>query len=107
MEQVAGDIEACRLDIGDLRARLLGSLVEGACDLEPGLGGGRADQLDHGQAVGQRTAAPVLDDAAEQPVLDPVPLRHAGRIVMDVQGEPCRIGERLQFRLPQPHTRPV
>jgi hypothetical protein len=43
-------------------------------DLETGLGGCCPDQLDHGQAIRERPAAPVLRDVAEQPVLDLVPL---------------------------------
>jgi vitamin B12/bleomycin/antimicrobial peptide transport system ATP-binding/permease protein len=39
-----------------------------------------ADQLDHGKAIGERSAAPVLRDVAEQPVLDLVPLRRARRV---------------------------
>ena len=60
--------------------------VEGALDLEAGLGGGRGDQLNHGQAIGERPRTPVLRDVTEQPVLNLIPLRCARRIVMDVPG---------------------
>ena len=43
-------------------------------DLETGLGRRCPDQLDDGQTIGQRPAAPVLRDMAEQPVLNLVPL---------------------------------
>ena len=68
---------------------------------------GRADQFDHGKAIGQRSAAPVLRDVAEHPVLDLVPLRCAGRIVVDVDHEPGLVGQLLQFELPEPHPRPI
>ena len=76
----------------------VGTGVERALDLEPGPCGGRADQLDHGEAVGQRAAAPVLRDVAEQPMLDLVPLRGAGRIVTDVDRQSGLVGKRLQLR---------
>src|SRR5262249_46149341 len=63
--------------------------VEGAFDPETALGRRRADQLEHGKAVRERAAAPVLRDMAEQPVLlDLVPLGCAGRIVVDVDQGP-------------------
>jgi hypothetical protein len=41
---------------------------------------------------------------AEQAVLDPVPLRGAGRIVVDVEHEAGGVGELLQLDLPQPYA---
>ena len=79
MERIAGDFEAGHLGVGDLDALLVDAGVERALDFEPGVGGRRADQFDHGAAVGQWTTAPVLRDVAEQPVFDPVPLRRARR----------------------------
>src|SRR5262245_1934890 len=83
MERIAGDVEGGHLGVADLDAFLVGALVEQAFDLEAGLGGRGADQLDDCNAIGERAAAPVLRDVAEQAVLDLVPLRGARRIVVD------------------------
>src|SRR5208337_5329901 len=59
------------------------------------------------KAIGERPAAPVLGDVAEQPMLNLVPLRCARRIMVDMDDEPGLVGELLQLDLPQPHPRPV
>ena len=59
------------------------------------------------EAICERPAAPVLRDVAEQPVLDLVPLRRAGRIVVDTDDEPGLVGQLLQFDLPEPHSRTI
>ena len=102
---IAGDVEGFHLGLADPDALAVGARVERAIDFQAGLGGGGADQLDHGEASGERPAAPVLRDVAEQPVLDLVPLRRARRIVVDVDDEPGLIGQLWQFELPQPHPR--
>ena len=51
MELIAGDVEALHLGIADFDALLIGARVERAFDLEPGLGRGCADQLDHGETI--------------------------------------------------------
>src|SRR5271165_6300607 len=107
MELIAGDVEALHRGIADFDALLIAARVERAFDLEPGVGGGCADQLDHGKTIRERSAAPVLRDVAEEAVLDPVPLRCAWRIVMDVDRKPGLVGELLQFEFPEPHARPV
>ena len=48
-----------------------------------------------------------LRDVAEQPVLDLVPFRCAGRIVVDADHEPGLVGQLLQFELPEAHTRTI
>ena len=68
---IAGDVEGFHLGLADPDALAVGARVERAIDFQAGLGGGGADQLDHGEASGERPAAPVLRDVAEQPVLDP------------------------------------
>src|SRR5208282_3025546 len=88
MERIAGDVEAFHRGIADFDALLIAARVERAFDLEPGVGGGCADQLDHGETIRERSAAPVPRDVAEQAVLDPVPLRCAWGIVVDVDGKP-------------------
>jgi hypothetical protein len=65
MERVTGDFEALHLCIADLDALLVGSQVEGAFDSQSTFGGGGADQLDDGDTIRERPAAPVLRDVAE------------------------------------------
>ena len=107
MELIAGDIEAFHCGVADLDALLVAARVERAFDLQTGLGGRRPDQLDHGKAIRKRPAAPVLRDVTEQPVLDLVPFRCAGRIVVDADHEPGLVGQLLQFELPEAHTRTI
>ena len=104
MELIAGDIEAFHLGFADLDALMIAARVECALDFQTGLGRRRADQLDHGKAIGERPAAPVLRDVAEQPVLDLVPLRRARRVVADMDRKSRLIGQLLQLDLPEPHT---
>src|ERR1700674_3332304 len=80
MERVAADVESFHFGVGDLDALLIGPLIERTLDLEPGFGGRRGDQLDYCGAADEWLGAPVLRDVAEQPVLDLVPFRCAGRI---------------------------
>ena len=107
MERIALYVEGAHLGIADLDAFLVGRGVERALDFQAGFGRGCGDQLDDGQSVRQRSAAPSLRDVAEHAVLDLVPLRRAGRIVVDVEHEARRIGELLQLDLPQPHASAV
>src|ERR1700745_1904871 len=99
MEFVAADVEALHLGGGDFDALLVGSRVEGARDLEAGFGRGRGDQLDHGDAIGEGSGAPVLGDVTEQAMLDFVPFRRARRIVANLDREPG-LGLRRLPRLP-------
>ena len=71
---VASDVEARHLGVADFNALLIMACVEHALDLQAGRSGGGADQLDNSEAVGERSAAPVLRDVAEQPMLDLIPL---------------------------------
>ena len=74
MELITGDVEAFHCGFADLDALLVGAGVERAFDFQTCLGRRRPDQLDHGKPIGERPAAPVLGDAAEQAVFDLVPL---------------------------------
>ena len=107
MERIADKVETFHLGLADLDALAIAAGIEGALDLETGLGGRGPDEFDHSKAIRERPASPVLGDVAEQPVLDLVPLRCARRIMMDVDHEPGIVGELLQFALPEPHTRAV
>jgi hypothetical protein len=74
MECIATDVEAFHLGVADFDAFLINPCVNGALDFEPGLGRRRRDQLDDGGPIRERSAAPILGDAAEQAMLDLVPL---------------------------------
>jgi hypothetical protein len=102
MERVAGDVEALHLGVADLDALLVGARVEGTFDFQSGFGRGRADQLDDGDMISQRPAAPVLRDVTEQTMLDLIPLRRARRVMVDTQHKIRLVGELLQLDLPQP-----
>src|SRR5580700_5648806 len=104
MELITGDVEAFHCGFADFDALLVAARVERAFDLQTGRGGRGPDQFDDGNASCQRPAAPVLRDVAEQPVLDLVPFRCAGRIVVDADHEPGFVGQFLQFELPEAHT---
>src|SRR5271166_4941161 len=69
MELIAGDVEGFHLGLADPDALAVGARVEHAIHFQAGLGRGGADQLDHGEASGERPAAPVLRDVAKRPVL--------------------------------------
>src|SRR6266496_2270991 len=107
MELIAGDVEAVHLGVADPDALLVAARIERAFDFQTGFGRRCTDQLDHGKAICERPAARVLRDVAEQPVLELVPLRRAGRIVVDTDDEPGLIGQLLQFDLPEPHSRTI
>src|SRR3954463_14117174 len=101
MEVIALDVEGDHLRLGDLDALGIGVGVEFAGDGEAGRRGRGGDQLDHGQATGQRATAPVLRDVAEEAVLDLVPLRGPGREVAHRDHQAGLVGQPLQLAFPQ------
>ena len=107
MEGVASDVEAFHLGLADLDAFLVGPCIERTFDLETGLRCGCGDQIDHGGAICERPASPVLRDVTKHPVFDLVPLGSTRRIVEDLDGQPRPVGELLQFDFPQPHARAI
>src|SRR3974377_773533 len=107
MELIASNGEAFHLGFADLDALLIAARVERTFDCETSLGCRRSDPFDHGGATGGCAGASVLRDVAEQPVLDLVPFRCAGRIVMDMDHEAGLVGEVLQFDLPEHAHRPM
>src|ERR1700730_11866698 len=104
MELIPCDVEALHLGFADFDALLVAACVERTRNFQTGLGRRRANQLDHGKAIRERPAAPILRDVAEQPVLDLVPLRCARRIVVDADHESALIGQLLQLDFPEPRT---
>ena len=104
VEVVAGDGQGGHVLVADLDAGRVGAGVEFGADGEPGAGGGAGDEVDDDFVAGQRSAAPVHRDLAEEPVLDLVPLGGAGREVADGDraarsGRPVR---RVRFSTPEP-----
>jgi len=107
MDGVRLDVAAVHLGLGDLNALAIGLGVDLTFDREPARRGGDRDQVDHRQPTGQRAALPVLGDMAKEPVLDPVLLQGARRVVAHADRQAGLIGELLQFDLPQLDTRAV
>jgi len=101
VERVAGDVDGGQFGIADFELGVF-VVVEAGVDLEAGAGAGRGDRVDDYLVGGQRSAAPVLGDEAEQPVLDFVPLRCAGREVADADGQAGLVGQALQLGLKRP-----
>ena len=100
MEGVAADVESSHFGVADFHALGVGVFVEFAAHGEAGLRCRRRDQFDDRRSAGQRTPAPVLRDVTEKAMLDLVPLRRAGRIMANGDGQSGLVGEFLQFELP-------
>ena len=84
---VSGEVDGGDLFLGDFDLGRVDGRVQAGVDLQAGAGGGRADQVDDHLVAGQRPAAPVEADEAEQPVLDFVPFRGPGREVAEFELE--------------------
>jgi hypothetical protein len=69
MEGIANDVEGGHYGVLDLDALVIDAGVERTVDFQAGFGGGRANQLDDSDTIGQRPAAPVLGDVAEETML--------------------------------------
>ena len=100
-------IQGSHLGGRDNKACLVATLVELRLDAEAGRGAGVANEFDDRLEGLQWTAAPVLSDVAEEPMLDLVPLARAGREVRDVDGAAQVVGEPLQRGLPPTGPIPV
>jgi hypothetical protein len=71
-------------------SRILTFLIdcrEDGLDLESGFNCGCRDQVDDGGMFCEWAASPVLRNAAEQAMLDPIPLRRARRVVSNLDGQ--------------------
>src|SRR5450755_259962 len=102
MELVAGDRQCSNLGLGDLDPFGVAAGVPLGMDGQARRGRGRADQLDYDLVAGQRPPAPVHRDVAEQPVLNPVPLRRPGRVMADRDLKPRLGGQAGELDLPEP-----
>ena len=70
MELVAPEADGREVGIADLDAGFVGVLVERGLHAQALVGGHPANQVDYHLTAQQGTAAPVVGDVAEQPVLD-------------------------------------
>src|ERR1039457_3039224 len=102
LELVACDRHGGELLVGDLDSGRVVPLFELGVDLEALFCRRVRDQLDDDPVGGERATAPVHRDEAEQPVLDLVPLRGAGRVVTDRDLEAGLLGELGELDLPCP-----
>ena len=92
-------MDAGEFCIGDFASFFVLAGVEFGVDLQAGLGGGVADEVDDDFVGLQRFAAPVAGDMAEQPMFDLVPLAGAGRKMADLNLQPCFVGQLFAARL--------
>ena len=104
MKLVRVDIDRVELGVSDPDLVRVGALVQPGIDLKPGAGRGGSDEVDDRLQRDERLAPPVHRDEREQPVLDLVPLRGAGREVADLDLKLGLVGEPLQLDLPQTHA---
>jgi len=88
--------------IGDLDASRIAARVPHGANGESAAGGGRCDEINDDVMTDEGPPSPVHRDMAEEPVLNAIPLRRAGREVTDRdrQARPFRQGAELS--LPQP-----
>src|SRR5580693_6847644 len=105
MEWVAFDCDCAHLRLADLDALFVGTIVEDALHREARLGFRCTDQLDDSQSAFEWPTPPVLRNMAEHAMLDLVPLRGAGWIVIDVERQAGLVCELLQFHFPETHAR--
>ncbi len=99
--------QRCRFSIAYFDLRLVVMGVQRRLHDQSGSRRGVGDQIYDGLAAGQRLAAPVLRDKAEEPMLDFVPPAGAGREVTDHEPDSQLIGKLLQTDFPEPLSRPV
>src|SRR5450631_4188358 len=104
MEWVTLDVQGLHLVVADLDALRVAACIQLASHSQacPGRGGG--DQFDYRFAAGQGLAASGLGDVAEQPVLDFVPFRRAGRVMAYLKPQAGFVSQVLQFDLEQAHA---
>src|SRR4051812_12535442 len=97
---VAAYGECVVLPVTDLDLGRVGVGVQFGVDAQSGAGGGGGDALHDDLVAGQWPAAPVHGDVGEQPVLDFVPFRGAGREVADGDLQAGFQGQGGEFGLP-------
>ena len=99
---VPAETKGGKLFLAHLPSLRVGFLIKPAVHFKPFIRARRADQVDHYLIRGQRHAAPIARDMAEQPMLDFIPFAGPRRIMADLDNHPRGIGQALQLMLPQP-----
>src|SRR5919206_2334452 len=107
VELIADEIERGHLLVRDGDPFGVAVRIELATHAQPRLGRGAADQIDDHLIADQRPGAPVHADEREQAVFDLVPLRGAGREMVDTDLDTKFVSQALQLPFPQPHARAV
>src|SRR5919204_4307154 len=102
MKLVAAETNGGKLLFADLTSLRVSFLIKPTVYFKPFLRARRADQVDHYLIRGQRHAAPVARNMAEQARLDFVPLAGPRRVMGDLDNDPQGIGQPLELVLPQP-----
>ncbi len=104
MELITFDGECREFLVGDFDACGIVPIIPLGLDAQS-FGGRRvADQVDDDLPADQGTAAPVLRDVTEHPMLDFVPFAGAGRKVTDLDQHAQFVSELLQLNFPQAHA---
>ena len=102
---MAGEVERGHLGIRDGLTGLVGTVVEGGPDGQAGLRRGALQVAEHGLPRREGMAGPVRADRTEQAMLDRVPLRAAGGVVADRDGQAVLVAELLlELLFPDPRA---
>src|SRR5215831_9158784 len=96
------EIQVLHLLSTDLNTGWIGILIQLGLDGEARIGRGMTNYIDDYLVINQRPPPPILGNMTKHPMLDLIPLTGPRRKVPDVDRQPDRIGELLEFDLPQP-----
>jgi hypothetical protein len=101
MEIVGVQVDLRQCVVRDHGALRIGLRAQLTADFEPGLGGGRGNQVHDHFVANQRFATPVLAKVREQTMLDLVPLAGARRQMTYGDRQTGFVGQLLEFDFPQ------
>ena len=107
-DMVGADGELLHFMLGDLDAGRVVAVQGRRSDTQPGLGGGRADELGDDFVGAQWLAGPVPADLAEQTMLDGIPFGGPGRVVRKSDAQAQAIAQlTLNLSLPGATLSPI
>ena len=101
---MAGELNRFEFGLRDFESRRVGFLEMRGGDFQTGLSGRTADETQQDQQRAQDLPGPGHGDLAEQPMLNRIPFRSAGRIVTDRDLQPALVREVLQAFLVPPRA---
>jgi hypothetical protein len=101
MERIPLDVDTPQLFVGNLFLCLVLVLIQYRLDLQPRLGRGVSDKLQHHLVGNERPSSPVTIDEGKHLMLNRVPLAGAGRVVADMDNQLCCGSLLLQAILPE------